>query len=54
MVEAARVNEIRLRLMALGRSTLDEIFLMVTEKFNALEEAKSVTIRGDDPSLTER
>jgi hypothetical protein len=51
MAEAARVIEIRLRLMALGRSTLDEIFLMVTEKFNALEEAKSVIICGDDPSL---
>ena len=43
--------EIRLRLMALGRGTLDEIYLMVTEKINALEEARSVIIRGEDPSL---
>ena len=42
MVDAARVIKIHLRLMALGRSAPDEIFLMVTEKLDALEEAKSV------------
>ena len=51
MVEATRVIELRLRLMALGRSTLDEISLMVTEKIDALEQAKSVIVRGGDPSL---
>jgi uncharacterized coiled-coil protein SlyX len=46
-----RVIELRLRLMAFGRSTLDEISLMVTEKLDALEQAKSVIVRGGDPSL---
>jgi hypothetical protein len=51
MLEATRVIEIRVRLMVLGRSTLDEIFLTVTEKIDALEEARSVIMRGDHPSL---
>ena len=51
MVEATRVIELRLRLIVLGRSTPDEMFLMVTEKIDALEQAKSVIIRGGDPSL---
>ena len=51
MVEATRVIELRLRLIAIGRSTADEILLMVTEKIDALEQAKSVIIRGGDPSL---
>ena len=51
MVEATRVIELRLRLLALGKSTLDEISLMVTEKIDALEQAKSVIVRGGDPSL---
>ena len=51
MVEATRVIELRLRLIVLGRSTPDEIFLMVTEKIDALEQAKSVIIGGGDPSL---
>jgi len=42
MVEATRVIELRLPLMVLGGSTLGEILLMVTEKFDALEQAKSV------------
>ena len=42
MVEAKRVIELRLRLIVLGRSTPDEIFLMVTEKIDALEQANSV------------
>ena len=51
MMEATRVIELRLRLMALGRNAPDEIFLMVTEKIDALEQATSVIIRGGDPSL---
>ena len=50
MVEAARVIEMRLRLIALGRGTADEMFLMVTEKVKALEEAGAIILRGD-PSL---
>ncbi len=51
MAEAAKVIEIRLQLMALGKSTADEIFLMVTEKIDAMEQAKTIIIRGGDPSL---
>jgi len=50
MMEATRVIELRLRLMALGRSTPDEIFLMVTEKIDALEQAKLVISSGGNPS----
>ena len=51
MVEAARVIEMRLRLIALGRGTADEMFLMVTEKVKALEEAGAIILRGGNPSL---
>jgi hypothetical protein len=51
MADASRVIEIRLRMMALGTSTPDEMFLMVTEKIEAMEQAKKIFIRGGDPSL---
>jgi hypothetical protein len=51
MVEAARVIEIRLQMIALGKSTPDEMFLMVTEKLAAMEKAKAIIIRGGDPAL---
>jgi hypothetical protein len=51
MADAARVIEIRLRMMALGTSTPDEMFLMVTEKIDAMEQAKKIIIRGGDPAL---
>jgi hypothetical protein len=51
MVEAARVIEMRLRMIALGKSTPDEMFLMVTEKLDAMEKAKAIMIRGGDPAL---
>ena len=51
MADAAQVIEIRLRMMALGTSTPDEMFLMVTEKIEAMEQAKKIFIRGGDPSL---
>ena len=50
MMNAARVIEIRLRMMAFGKSTPDEIFLMVAEKIDAVEQAKTIIIRGGDPS----
>lgn len=50
MTDAARVIEIRLRMMALGKSTTDEMFLMVTEKIKAMEQAKTIIIRGGNPS----
>jgi hypothetical protein len=51
MVGATRVIEMRLRLIALGRGTADEMFLMVIEKIKALEEAGAIILRGGNPSL---
>ena len=51
MADAGRVIEIRLRMMASGKSTADEMFLMVTEKIDALAEAKTIVIRGGHPLL---
>src|SRR3954451_18477532 len=51
IVEAARVIEMRLQLIALGRSTPNEVLLMVTEKIDALEEAKAIIVRGGNPAL---
>jgi hypothetical protein len=51
MADAARVIEIRVRMMALGQSTPAEMFLMVSEKMNAIEQAKAIIARGGNPSL---
>jgi hypothetical protein len=51
LIEAARVIDIRVRMMALGQSTPDEMLLMVTEKYNALEDAGAILARGGNPSL---
>ena len=50
MAYAARVIEIRVRMMALGKSTPTEMLLMVSEKMNAMEEAKVIIARGGNPS----
>jgi len=49
MVETMRV--MHLQMIALGKGTSDEMFLMVTEKLDAMEQAKAIVIRGGDPSL---
>ena len=51
MADASRVVELRLRMMALGQSTPGEMFLMVSEKMNAMEEARAIIARGGNPSL---
>ena len=51
MADAARVISIRLRMMAFGTSTPAEIVLMVSEKMDAIEEAKAIIARGGNPSL---
>ena len=51
MADAARVVEIRIRMMAFGQSTPGEMFLMVFEKMNAMEEAKAILARGGNPAL---
>jgi hypothetical protein len=50
MMDAARVIEIRLRMMALGTSTPNEMALMVTEKMKAMEEAATILMLGGNPS----
>ena len=42
---------IRLRMISLGKSTSDEMLLMITEKFNALEDARNILARSLNPSL---
>jgi hypothetical protein len=51
MVEATRVMEMRLQMIAFGKGTSDEMFLMVTEKLDAMAQPKKIIIRGGDPSL---
>src|SRR5258705_2383964 len=46
-----RVIELRLQMIALGGSTPGEMLLMVTEKIDAMEQAKAIMISGGDPSL---
>jgi hypothetical protein len=50
MVDAARVIELRLQMMAFGTSTPNEMALMVTEKMNAMEEATRILMLGGNPS----
>lgn len=49
--EATRVIEMRLRMMALGRATTAEMFLMVTEKLAAIEDARVIIAQGGTPAL---
>ena len=51
MVDAARVVEIRLRMMTEGRSTTDEMLLMLTEKINAAGAASAIIVGGGSPAL---
>jgi hypothetical protein len=41
----------RLRMIALGKSTPDEIFLMVVRENARMEEAKAILARAGNPSL---
>ena len=50
-IDALHVVEMRLRMIAFGKSTPDEMFLMVTEKIGAMEEARTIVVRGGDPAL---
>jgi hypothetical protein len=50
MTDAARVIEIRLRMMALGESRPDEMLLMISEKVKAFHEAGAILVRTGDPS----
>ena len=48
MADAMQVIEMRLRLIALGKGTSNELFLMVSEKIDAFEEARTILLRGGD------
>jgi hypothetical protein len=51
MADAMQVVEMRIRLVALGRGTSDEMFLMVTEKIEAFDDARAILVRSGDPAL---
>ncbi|MBR0916066.1 hypothetical protein [Bradyrhizobium japonicum] len=48
MADTLQVIDMRLRQIAAGTSTADEMFLMVTEKLDAAAEARTIFIRGGD------
>jgi hypothetical protein len=50
MVDALQVIDMRLRQIAAGAGTPDEMFLMMTEKLDAAAEAHFIFIRGGDCS----
>jgi hypothetical protein len=50
MSDAMQVIEMRLRLIALGKGTPDEMYLMVSEKIEAFDKARAILIRGGDPA----
>jgi hypothetical protein len=50
MADALQVIEMRVRLVALGKGTSDEMFLMVTEKIEALDDARAILLGGGDPA----
>ena len=50
-LEAAKVIETRLILIAQGKCTVDECLLMFSEKLGAFEHANAVIARGGHPEL---
>jgi hypothetical protein len=51
VLEAARVIEARLRLVAQGKCTPDEFMLMVAEKLDAMADAQAIVTSGGHPKL---
>jgi hypothetical protein len=50
-LDAAKVMEMRLRMIASGRGIPSEMLLMISEKLDAMEEARRILVRGGEPSL---
>ena len=50
-LEAAKVIEARLLLMARGKCTTDELMLMFDEKLNAIVDASAIVVGGGHPKL---
>jgi hypothetical protein len=48
MADALQVMDMRLRQIAAGNSTSDEVFLMVVEKIDAAAEARTIFLRSGD------
>jgi hypothetical protein len=48
IIDSLNVIDMRLRLIAAGKSTCAEMLLMVNEKVDALEEARVILMRGGD------
>ncbi|MDI3562516.1 hypothetical protein [Bradyrhizobium sp. Arg816] len=48
MADALEVMDLRLRQLAAGNGTSDEMFLMVTEKLDAASAAGTIFIHGGD------
>jgi hypothetical protein len=50
VADALQVMDMRLRQIAAGNGTSEEMFLMVTEKLDAAAEARTIFVRGGDCS----
>jgi len=50
LLDAARVIEIRLQMMALGQNTPNEMVLMVSEKIAAIGAANAIVLSGGSPA----
>jgi hypothetical protein len=48
MIDALTVIDMRFRFIAAGKSTSEEMFLMVNEKVDALDQARTILLRGGD------
>src|SRR6478752_2840119 len=48
MTDALQVMDMRLRQIAAGNGTSEEMFLMVAEKLDAAAEARTIFVRGGD------
>ncbi|WP_249133915.1 hypothetical protein [Bradyrhizobium japonicum] len=46
MIDAMQVIDMRLKLIASGKGSSEEMFLMVNEKVDALAEARNILVRG--------
>lgn len=46
MIDAMQVIDMRIKLIATGKGTSEEMFLMVNEKIDAMVDARSILIRG--------
>jgi len=48
-LDAATVMDMRLRMLASGRGSLPEMVLMMSEKYDAWEDARRIVVRGGNP-----